>query len=98
VLLTLIVFRGLRERIRSRFGRQEEMVTFALSADADTKPFVEALHALEQVRVRSLQVDPQSDRTVVIAGLRTDPGVKLDPVLAELAHRDDVDSFSLQER
>lgn len=98
VLVTLVVFRSARERIRRRFGRQSEIVTFVLERGVGSREFLTALHALQGVNVRSLNVDREENQTVVVAGLKTDKGVILDPLLSELAERDDVDQFSVEER
>jgi putative Mg2+ transporter-C (MgtC) family protein len=97
-LATLVAFRGLREWIRRHFARHYEVVTFRLEAGADAAEFVAALHATSGINVRRLQVDRDGEQVEVVAGLRSDPGVRLDVIAAGLADRPDVDEMSMEER
>lgn len=96
-LATLVAFRYVRAWIRRHFSRQSELVTFRLRADADAGGLVAALHDLPGVTVRSLRVDATTGGTEVTAGLKTEPGVRLDARIAPLASRPDVEEFSLEE-
>jgi putative Mg2+ transporter-C (MgtC) family protein len=97
-LVSLVGFRQLRTLVRRRFGRRTETVTFRLAEGADVTDMVAALHDLTRVDVRNLQIDSSGDQAEVTVGLKSDVGVRLDRVLAELAGRDDVDEMSLDER
>jgi putative Mg2+ transporter-C (MgtC) family protein len=97
-LISLVVFRWLREWIRRNFARQSETVTFRLASDADPGDLVSALHELAGVSVRTLQIDRSGDQVEVSVGLKSEAGVRLDRVMAELATRTDVDEMSVDER
>jgi putative Mg2+ transporter-C (MgtC) family protein len=97
-LISLVGFRGLRDRIRRRYGRQTEIVTFRLTADADAGQIVSALHDLEDVNVRSLQIDRSGDQIEITVGLKTNVGVQIERMVSELATRPDVDEMSIDER
>jgi putative Mg2+ transporter-C (MgtC) family protein len=96
-LVSLVGFRGLRERIR-RYGRHTETVTFRLRADADAGDLVSAINDLEGVNVRNLQIDRSGDEIEITVGLKSDVGVRLDRLVAQLATRDDVQEMSTEER
>jgi putative Mg2+ transporter-C (MgtC) family protein len=97
-LVSLVGFRRLRSGIRHRFGRSAEIVTFRLRAGAEPADLVTALHELSRVSVRNLQIDRSEDQVEVTVGLKSEMGVRLDRLLAELATRDDVTEMSLDER
>jgi putative Mg2+ transporter-C (MgtC) family protein len=97
-LVSLVGFRRLRDRIRRRYGRQTETVTFRLSADADAGDFVSAMHEISGVRVRNLQIDRSGDEIEISVGVKSDVGVRLDRMLAEMATRPDVQEMSIDER
>ena len=97
-LVSLVGFRGLREQIRRRYGRQTEIVTFRLVADADAGDLVTALHELSGVNVRNLQIDRSGEQVEITVGLKSDVGVQLNRALAELATRPDVAEMSSDER
>src|SRR6266508_618466 len=97
-LIALVGFRSLREWIRRHFGRRTEVVTFSLHPDADATALVAAIHELGRVAVRNLQIDNSGEQTEVTVGLKSEVGVRLDRVLAELAARDDVAEMSLDKR
>src|SRR5437588_701821 len=77
-LISLVVFRWLREWIRRNFARHSETVTFRLAGDADPGDLVSALHELGGVSVRSLQIDRSGDQIEVNVGLKSEAGVRLD--------------------
>lgn len=97
-LVSLVGFRGLREWVRRRFGRHTETVTFRLAAPADAADLVTAIHELPRVKVRNLQIDRSGDQIEITVGLKSEVGVRLDRMLAELATRTDVDEMSVEER
>jgi putative Mg2+ transporter-C (MgtC) family protein len=99
-LLSLVVFRWVRRWIRTQFGRRSEIVSFRLSTGEDPAALVSALHGLRGVSVRSLHVetDEASAQCEVVVGLKTEPRVNLDEMLATLAQRADVEELSLDER
>jgi len=97
-LIALVAFRSVREWIRRRFGRHTEVVTFSLTRDADPTDLVTAIHELSRVGVRDLQIDRSGEQTEITVGLKSELGVRLDRMLAELAARDDVAQMSLDER
>ena len=97
-LISLVVFRWLREWIRRNFARHTETVTFRLAAGADPGDLVSALHELGGVAVRTLQIDRSSDQIEVTVGLKSESGVRLDRMVAELATRTDVSDMSVDER
>lgn len=97
-LLSLVGFRRFRDHIRRRYGRQTETVNFRLTSDADAGSLVSALHDLAGVSVRNLQVDRTADQIEITVGLKSDVGVQLDRMVAELATRDDVEEMSVEER
>jgi putative Mg2+ transporter-C (MgtC) family protein len=96
-LLSLVGFRRFRERIR-RYGRHTETVTFRLRADADAGDLVSAINDMAGVNVRNLQIDRSGDQIEITVGLKSDMGVRLDRLVAELATRDDVQEMSTEER
>src|SRR6266545_2820461 len=59
---------------------------------------VAAIHELSRVGVRDLQIDRSGEQTEITVGLKSELGVRLDRMLAELAARDDVAQMSLDER
>ena len=97
-LAALVGFRYIRSWIRRHFGRQFELVTFRLAADADPTGLVGDLHELGDVSVRSMRIDVTDDGTDVIVGLRSEPGVRLGTRIARFAARPEVEEFSLEER
>lgn len=97
-LISLVVFRWLREWIRRNFARHSETVTFRLAPDTDPGELVSALHDLTGVNVRNLQIDRSADQIELTVGLKSEAGVSLDRVIAELATRTDVDEMSIDER
>jgi putative Mg2+ transporter-C (MgtC) family protein len=99
-LLSLVVFRWLRRWIRTHFARRSEIVSFRLLPGEDAASLVSALHALPDVSVRSLHVesDQTSGQIEVVVGMKTEPRVDLDEMLATLAQRADVEELSLDER
>jgi putative Mg2+ transporter-C (MgtC) family protein len=97
-LVSLVGFRGLRTSIRRRFGRRTETVTFRLAAGVDPAELVTALNDLPRVDVRNLEIDRSGGETEITVGLKSEVGVRLDRMLAELAGRDDVAEMSLDER
>jgi putative Mg2+ transporter-C (MgtC) family protein len=97
-LVSLVGFRQLRTWVRRRFGRRTETVTFRLAEGADVTEMVGALNDLTHVDVRNLQIDSSGDQPEITVGLKSDVGVPLDRLLAELAGRDDVAEMSLDER
>jgi putative Mg2+ transporter-C (MgtC) family protein len=97
-LMSLVAFRWLREWIRRNFARHSETVTFRLNADADPGALVSALNDLDRVSVRALQVDRSGDQIEVTVGLKSEIGVRLDQLVAELAGRSDVEQMSVDER
>lgn len=97
-LISLVVFRWLREWIRRNFARHSETVTFRLAPDADPGDLVSALHDLAGVSVRNLQIDRSGDQIEVNVVLKSEVGVRLDRRLAELATRTDVEEMSVDER
>jgi putative Mg2+ transporter-C (MgtC) family protein len=97
-LLSLVGFRRFRDRVRRRYGRQTETVTFRLAADADAGGLVSAIYDLGGVNVRNLQVDRSGDEIAITAGLKSDVGVPLERMVADLATRDDVAEMSIEER
>jgi putative Mg2+ transporter-C (MgtC) family protein len=96
-LVSLVGFRRLRSRIRERYGRSAEVVTFRLAAGAEPAELVTALHELPGISVRNLQID-RGEEVEVTVGLKSEMGVRLDRVLAELGSREDVAEMSLDER
>jgi putative Mg2+ transporter-C (MgtC) family protein len=97
-LVTLVGFRRFRERIRHRYGRHTETVTFRLNPDADAGGLVSAIHDLAGVSVRNMQIDRSGDQIEMSVGLKSDVGVRLDRMVAELATRGDVAEMSIEER
>jgi putative Mg2+ transporter-C (MgtC) family protein len=97
-LIALVVFRSLRDWIRRQFGRRREVVTFSLIPGADPTGLVGAIHELQNVEVRNLEIDSSGERAEVTVGLRSGIGVRLDRLLADLASRDDVVQMALDER
>jgi putative Mg2+ transporter-C (MgtC) family protein len=97
-LVSLVGFRRLRSWIRVRYGRSAEIVTFRLATSAEPADLVTALHELPSVGVRNLQIDRSGDQIEVTVGLKSEMGVRLDRILAELGSRDDVAEMSLDER
>jgi putative Mg2+ transporter-C (MgtC) family protein len=97
-LIALVVFRSLRDWIRRQFGRRREVVTFSLIPGADPTGLVGAIHELQNVEVRNLEIDSSGERAEVTVGLRSGIGVRLDRLLADLAARDDVVQMALDER
>lgn len=97
-LIALVVFRSLRDWIRRQFGRRREVVTFSLIPGAEPTALVGAIHELQNVEVRNLEIDRSGERIEVTVGLRSGIGVRLDRVLADLAARDDVAEMGLDER
>src|SRR5262249_4190263 len=97
-LISLVVFRWLREWIRRNFARHSEAVTFRLAPDADPGDLVSALHDLAGVSVRNLQIDRRGDQMEVTVVLKSEVGVGLERRLAELATRTDVEEMSVDER
>ena len=97
-LISLVAFRWLREWIRRNFARQTESVSFRLARGADPGDLVSALHELGGVSVRNLQIDRSGDDIDVSVGLKSELGVRLDRVIAELATRTDVAEMSVNER
>jgi putative Mg2+ transporter-C (MgtC) family protein len=97
-LVSLVGFRRLREWVRRRFGRHTETVTFRLATDADAGDLVSSVHDLAGVRVRNLQIDRSGDQIEVTVGLKSEMGVRLERMLAELATRTDVEEMSIEER
>jgi hypothetical protein len=95
--VSLVGFRRLRSRIRERYGRSAEVVTFRLAAGAEPAELVTALHELPGISVRNLQID-RGEEVEVTVGLKSEMGVRLDRVLAELGSREDVAEMSLDER
>jgi hypothetical protein len=53
---------------------------------------------LAGVRVRNLQIDRSGDQIEVTVGLKSEMGVRLERMLAELATRTDVEEMSIEER
>jgi putative Mg2+ transporter-C (MgtC) family protein len=96
-LVSLVGFRRLRSWVRRRYGRSAEIATFRLKAGGDPAELVTALHELPGISVRNLQID-RGDEVEVTVGLKSEMGVRLDRVLAELASREDVVEMSLDER
>jgi putative Mg2+ transporter-C (MgtC) family protein len=97
-LVSLVGFRRLRLVVRERYGRSAETVTFRLVPGADPGGFVSAIHDLAGVAVRNLQIDSSGDQIEITAGFKSEPGVRLDRMLADLAGRHDVAEMSLDER
>jgi putative Mg2+ transporter-C (MgtC) family protein len=97
-LISLVVFRWLREWIRRNFARHTETVTFRLSKDADPGELVSALHDLAGVAVRTMQIDRSSDQIEVTVTVKSESGVRLDQMIAQLATRTDVSDMSVDER
>jgi putative Mg2+ transporter-C (MgtC) family protein len=97
-LVSLVVFRWLREWIRRNFARHTETVTFRLAKDADPGELVSALHDMAGVAVRTLQIDRSSDQIEVTVGVKSESGVRVDQMIAELATRTDVSDMSVDER
>lgn len=97
-IVALVVFRRLRDAIRRRFGRQIEVVTFRLARERAPGELLAALHDLPGVATRNVSVDRSSDQVEVTAELKTEPGIRLAPVLGRLADRAEVEELSLDER
>ena len=97
-LISLVVFRWLREWIRRNFARHTETVTFRLAKDADPGELVSALHDLAGVGVRTMQIDRSSDQIEVTVTVKSESGVRLDQMIAQLATRTDVSDMSVDER
>jgi putative Mg2+ transporter-C (MgtC) family protein len=97
-LISLVVFRWVREWIRRRFARHSETVTFRLAPDADAGELVSALHDVAGVSVRTLQIDRSGDQVEVTVGLKSEAGVPLDRIVAQLGSRIDVAEMSVDER
>jgi putative Mg2+ transporter-C (MgtC) family protein len=97
-LISLVAFRWLREWVRRNFARHSETVVFRLARDADPGDLVSALHEVGGVGVRHLQIDRSGDQVEISVGLKSELGVRLDRVIAELATRTDVAEMSIDER
>jgi putative Mg2+ transporter-C (MgtC) family protein len=97
-LISLVVFRWLREWIRRNFARHTETVTFRLAKDADPGELVSALHDLAGVAVRTMQIDRSSDQIELTVTVKSESGVRLDQMIAQLATRTDVSDMSVDER
>lgn len=97
-LISLVAFRWLREWVRRNFARYSETVVFRLARDADPGDLVSALHEVGGVSVRHLQIDRSGDQVEISVGLKSELGVRLDRVIAELATRTDVAEMSIDER
>jgi uncharacterized membrane protein YhiD involved in acid resistance len=99
-LLSLVVFRWLRRSIRVHLARWSELVSFRLSRGEEPAGLVSALRALPGVSVRSQHVesDDGSGPCAVVVGLKAEPRVNLDEMLATLAQRADADELLLEER
>lgn len=98
-LATLVGFRYVREYIRRHFARQTETVTIRLRAGADPSEVVDLLHDRRDISVRSLQIDRDAaaNRFEITAGLKSEVGVRIDPLVGRLAARADVENVSLGE-
>lgn len=97
-LINLVVFRWLREWVRRNFARHRETVTFRMASGADPSSLVSAIYDAAGVGVRALQIDRSGDEVEVTVTLKSEIGVRLDRVIAELATREDVNEMSLDER
>ena len=97
-LVSLTGFRGLRSWVRRRFGRRTETVTFRLAPGVEPAGLIAALNSMSGVNVRNLQVDSSGEATEITVGLKTDLGVPLEQMLAELVGRGDVTEMSYDER
>jgi putative Mg2+ transporter-C (MgtC) family protein len=97
-LVSLVLFRSVRGWIRRRFGRHTEVITFRLGSDSDPADLVAAIHELPRVQVRNLQIDRSGEHCEITVGLKSEAGVRLDRMLAELTSRADVDEMSVDER
>jgi putative Mg2+ transporter-C (MgtC) family protein len=97
-LVSLVGFRRFRDRVRRRYGRQTETVTFRLARDADAASLVSAMHDMAGVKVRNLQIDRSGDQIEMSVSLKSDVGVGLDRMVAALATREEVEEMSIEER
>lgn len=99
LLVSLVGLRSVRRVLRRRLSHDEQEVTVRLLPGADPGEVVTALHAMEGVHVRRVQIDedPDSGVLVIDAALHSERGRELGPVLADLAERSDVDEVVVAE-
>jgi putative Mg2+ transporter-C (MgtC) family protein len=97
VLIALIGLRGFRRLVRRRFALRRETVTFTLAAGAAPGALLTGLHDRTDLEVRGVRIDRDDDRTHVVITLKTAAGI-LDPFLTEMAQRDDVAEFAIEDR
>ncbi|HEX7520908.1 MAG TPA: MgtC/SapB family protein, partial [Acidimicrobiia bacterium] len=96
VLFALIGLRRFRGALRRRFGRRLDVVTFSLTPDATPGALLTTLHDRGDLAVQGVRIDRDGDRTHVVVTLKSAVAT-LAPLLAELAQRDDVAEFTIEE-
>jgi putative Mg2+ transporter-C (MgtC) family protein len=94
-LLSLVGLRVVRRWVRRRLASGEERVTIRLNEGTDPTDVIAALGALPGLRVLTLHVaqDDEARGLVIDARLRGQPGIGVEPTLAPLAARPDVDEL-----
>ena len=94
MLASLILLRAPRRWLKARV-RVRESVIIELSDDQNLGDVIGELHSVEGVTVRSLSVKRVDGGTRIEADLQADQGVDIQPHLATLAGRDDVDDIDV---
>jgi putative Mg2+ transporter-C (MgtC) family protein len=95
LILSLVAFRAPRRWVRRRLGRTVETVFIRIRPDANPGGVVDALHQLESVDVRSLQVRRRDEDVVVEAELKTGRGEDISTALGVVAEREEVIELDL---
>lgn len=99
VLISLVGLRAVRQVLR-RWARQTELVMIRLRQGSDSSVFLATLRDVPGASVRRLHLGGETEHggPEIVAQLKSDPGVPLEPMLSRLAQHDDVEEIGFHER